>query len=84
MQLVQHTEFQTRALSAYIRQTKRDGIAFEQPRSVDTWVDEGAKMYVVLHGGSSADRIIAVYRVRNDDILKRLKRWPSAITEKYA
>jgi hypothetical protein len=36
----------------------------------------GGKRYLKLTGGP---RILAVYRVRNDGMLKRLRRWPSEL-----
>ena len=37
--------------------------------------------YVVLSGGS-AGAVVAVYRVRNDGMLKGLKRWPRELGER--
>lgn len=34
------------------------------------------KAYIALRNGSDT---LAVYRVRNDGILKRLRRWPAAV-----
>ena len=36
------------------------------------------KAYVALRNGSDT---LAVYRVRNDGMLKRLRRWPAAVEE---
>jgi hypothetical protein len=39
---------------------------------------EDGKQYVVIGSG---DGVLAVYRVRNDGMLKSLKRWPRQIAE---
>jgi hypothetical protein len=58
-----------RAIAAYFR-TK--AASPEMPS--DSGVTElDGKTYVVLE---NASRILAVYRVRNDGMLKRLRRWP--------
>jgi len=39
------------------------------------------RQYVVI-SGAPGDRVLAVYRVRNDGMLKGLKRWPKALEER--
>jgi len=40
----------------------------------------GAHWYVVLRGGSGpSDVPMAVYRLKNDGVLRRLRRWPASI-----
>ena len=63
-----HVNLTGRALAAYYRSGGRD-----QPTSVKEIVHNGHP-YVRLvntHG------VLAVYRVRNDGMLKRLRRWPA-------
>ena len=40
---------------------------------------EGHRYVVLRGGGGPVDRAMAVYRVRNDGMLKRLRRWPAAL-----
>jgi hypothetical protein len=39
--------------------------------------EEGGKAYVVLR--ASGGDVLAVYRVRIDGVLKRLRRWPAGV-----
>ena len=57
-----------RALAAYFRS---GGI--DQPANSGV-VEHNGKAYVVLE---NVNGILAVYRVRNDGMLKRLRRWPT-------
>lgn len=72
-------KYNARALAAYYR-AEGDNAQIPMGES-DLLADDEGKYYVVLRNGSG---ILAVYRVRNDDMLKRLKRWPSEISEFYA
>ncbi len=66
-----------RAFRAYFRSC---GQYADQPSNfsgVET-ADNG-RHYVVLRGGRSDDGICAVYRILNDETLKRLKRFPSGL-----
>jgi hypothetical protein len=65
------TDLEGRAFRAYFRSGGVD-----QPASGDPTVEHGGKLYAVL---SNVNGILAVYRVRNDGALKRLRRWPTAI-----
>jgi hypothetical protein len=58
-----------RAFAAYFRS---GGI--DQPAKSSGVVEHNGKAYVVLE---NVNGILAVYRVRNDGMLKRLRRWPS-------
>ena len=59
-----------RAIAAYVRTS--EAASPEMPS--DSGVAElDGKTYVILE---NASRILAVYRVRNDGMLKRLRRWP--------
>ncbi len=60
-----------RAMSAWFRSGATD-----QPSKSSGFVEHGSKPYVVL---GNVNGILAVYRVRNDGMLKRLRRWPSEL-----
>lgn len=62
-------ELTRRALAAYFRSGGTD-----QPGRGSGVVERDGKLYVVL---GSARGILAVYRVRNDGMLRRMRRWPS-------
>jgi len=67
----------SRAYSAYFKTIKREGALAIQPSESDSGQEQhGGKSYVVLR---NINRVLAVYRVRNDGMLKRLKRWPADI-----
>jgi hypothetical protein len=63
----------SRAFAAYFR---AGGI--DQPANYSGVVIHDGKRYVIL---VNANTILAVYRVRNDGMLKRLRRWPAALRE---
>lgn len=65
-------EFLKRAMAAYFRAGEG-----QQPSSSDSglMVHDGHQ-YVVLRNITGT---LAAYRVRNDGMLKRLKRWPGAL-----
>lgn len=67
---------ESRALSAYLR--IGEGVAIQPSEPVVDTVD--GREYVVLYNTAE---LLAVYRVQNRGQLKRLKRWPSEITEAY-
>ena len=62
-----------RAFTAYFRSGGTD-----QPSGGPATTTHGGKQYVVLR---NARGLLAVYRVRNDGMLKRLRRWPSALEQ---
>jgi hypothetical protein len=65
-------EMRRRAIAAWLR-----GGAQDQPGWNDSTVEEfGDKDYVVLR---NVKGVMAVYRIRNDGVLKRLKRWPGEV-----
>ncbi len=66
----------SRALSAYFR-TDTYPIIPQQPSEPELWTVDG-KYHVVLANSSG---ILAVYRVKNDGALRRLKRIPACLTE---
>ena len=68
--------FVQRALAAYFR-SARGGEILDQPAN-DSGVEKiNGKLFVVLR--KRARGILAVYRVKNDSHLKRLRRYPKAL-----
>jgi len=65
-----------RAFAAYFK-TGSPGI--DQPSRSSGVEQLGERYYVVLRGGRNDNGICAVYRLRNDGVLKRLKRWPAEL-----
>ena len=63
-----HVNLTGRALAAYFRSGGTD-----RPTHVDE-IDHNGRLYVRL---ANAHTVLAVYRVRNDGMLKRLRRWPA-------
>lgn len=72
---VQHDLFTRRALGAYTQSADAPANVLLAMSGADT--DMKGRRYVVLRDGSID--ICAVYRVRNDGTLKRLKRWPAEV-----
>lgn len=70
-------ELMRRAYAAYFR---HGGEGLMQPSHwpTSTPVKYDGKTYVAL---ANSHQMLAVYRVRNDGMLKGLKRWPAAINE---
>jgi hypothetical protein len=72
-----HEEVMQRAYTAWHRACKRNGWTFQQPSDRKSMLEEhNGKLYAVLRGGGT---VYQVYRVRNDGMLKGLKRWPKEI-----
>ncbi|HVB77452.1 MAG TPA: hypothetical protein VNI34_06590 [Candidatus Nitrosotalea sp.] len=63
-----------RAFAAYFRYS--DNAYPIQPANDSYHAEFQGKEYVVLQ---NANGVLAVYRVRNDGKLKRLRRWPGAL-----
>jgi len=71
-----HNDLSTRrALGAYMHSPGALANAMLAMSGADT--DAKGRRYVVLRDGGID--ICAVYRVRNDGTLKRLKRWPAEV-----
>ena len=69
-----------RALAAYFRHPSE--AILDQPAEGLSGIEQhNDSQYVVLR---SRHRTLAVYRVRNDGQLKRLKRWPKAFNDNAA
>jgi hypothetical protein len=64
-----------RAFAAYFRKGRHD-----QPAEDSEVFAHDDKLYVILR---NVRGILEVYRVRNDGMLKSLKRIPKAISERY-
>ena len=65
-----------RAFAAYFRYVKAKNIIPDQPADHSGAATAGGKRYIVLR---NANRVLAVYRVRNTGMLKRLDRWPKEL-----
>ncbi len=63
-----------RAIAAYFRSA--DAPSPDQPANYSDVQEAGGKRYVVLR---NVNGVLAVYRVRNDGVLKGLKRWPKEL-----
>lgn len=73
------TEYVDRALAAYHRAKRSPGEVYKQPSRSDSGeVEHASKRYVVL---ANVNGILAVYRIKVDGFLKRLKRWPAALDQ---
>jgi hypothetical protein len=70
------SDLTSRAIAAYFKQGKRGGVVLDQPSNDSGPMSVGGHDYVVLH---NCNGVLAVYRVRTDGMLKRLKRWPTEI-----
>jgi hypothetical protein len=69
-----------RALAAYYRTASRTGATIvDQPAGGGDVAEHDGKTYVVL---SNVRGTLAVYRVRTDGVLKRLRRWPEEVAER--
>jgi hypothetical protein len=67
-----------RAVAAYHRTASPIQAVTDQPAGGGDVVEHQDKTYVVL---SNVRGTLAVYRVRADGILKRLKRWPAVVAD---
>lgn len=66
-----------RAIAAHYQAYAREGGALSEPAWDSSAVEEVAgKRYVVLRNISG---VIRVYRVRNDGVLKGMRRWPKEL-----
>ena len=64
-------EMVKRATAAWFRSGGND-----QPAHTSGVREYGGKKYVVL---DNINGVLAVYRIKNDGILKRMKRWPKEL-----
>lgn len=65
-----------RALSAYYRTAPEAGGRLLQHSDASGVLARGALYYVVVRNSAV---VLAVYRVRNDRVLRRMRRWPKAL-----
>ena len=71
------TDLSTRARRAYFAAASREGFnSPPQPASPDLEITHDGKPYVVL---DNCRGTLAVYRLKGDGKLRRLKRWPKAV-----
>jgi hypothetical protein len=72
-------ELMSRAYRAYFTTARRESYSADQPSENSSGQEEvGDKSYIVLRNGAG---VLAVYRIRNDNMLKRLRRWPVELGE---
>lgn len=69
--IADHDELTRRAFAAYFRTGGTD-----QPTKGSGEIEHDGKRYVVLRNRSG---LLAVYRVRNDGMLRRMRRWPAEL-----
>ena len=69
--LLDDEDYLRRGIAAWFR-----GGGYDQPANDSGVEDCNGKSYVVLR---NVNGTLAVYRIRNEGILKRLKRWPEEI-----
>ncbi len=70
-------ELHRRAVAAYYRIAARDGYGAVQHSERNSGYERYNGLdYVVLRNNGQT---LAVYRVRNDGVLRRLKRWPAEL-----
>jgi hypothetical protein len=65
-------EYIRRAIAAWLR----GGSGRPMPANTSSVEEYNGKFYVELHNFNGT---LAVYRIRNDGVLKRLKRWPKEV-----
>lgn len=63
-----------RAMAAYFRTP--DSVSPAQPSGGGAVTEHDGRLYVVLQ---NVGGVLAVYRVQNDGILRRMKRWPREV-----
>lgn len=70
-------ELTARAMRAYFAAGRKEGVSPMIPSGGLSGICEVAdRSYIALKNGNG---VLAVYRVRNDGMLKRLKRWPAEL-----
>lgn len=70
-----HGEYFERAWLAYFRLHGSQAAAPSHARSA--MVEYDGKRYVILRG---EDRVLEVYRIKTDHLLKRMRRYPKALS----
>ena len=69
----------SRAYTAYFKKMKYEAICDQPNQNMSGVTELDGKVYVVLTNG----RILAAYRLRNDGVLKGLRRIPKAVSDQY-
>ncbi len=70
-------ELERRALAAWYRTAASDGVvAIDAPAGGAGVAEHDGRLYVVLQNVRGT---LAVYRVQNDGVLRRMKRWPPEV-----
>jgi len=68
-------EYVRRAIAAFFR-SGGPSVNMPMPANTSSVQEHGGKFYVELH---NVNGTLAVYRIRNDGMLKRMKRWPKEV-----
>lgn len=76
--VVQDNEIINRAIRAYWLAARKQGVSADIPGNISGIFEDDGKRYVALRNGRG---VLALYRVRNDGLLKRLRRWPAGLIE---
>lgn len=63
-----------RAISAYSRRCQKQGFVYQEPPTLSDTQKYKGKEYVVLR---NVWGVLAVYRIRNNGILRHLSKYPS-------
>jgi hypothetical protein len=71
--IIDEQDVTRRAFAAYFRAATASGEIMQQPANTSGYLEHNGKGYVVLENVRGT---LAVYRVRNDGMLKRLRRPP--------
>ncbi len=69
-------ELERRALAAWYRTAASDGVAIDAPSGGAGVAEHDGRLYVVLQNVRGT---LALYRVQNDGVLRRMKRWPPEV-----
>jgi hypothetical protein len=77
MSQASNQELMARAMRAYFIAARKEAGTPQQPANDSGVEKHGGKRYVVLRNIKGT---LAVYRVRNDGVLKSLKRWPKSLS----
>jgi hypothetical protein len=75
------TELTARAITAYYNARRKLGGAIDAPANTSGLREIDGLAYIVLE---NVNGVLAVFRLRNDGVLKALKRWPEGVTMSFA
>ena len=78
MDIIVDEDLLSRAMAAWFKRAMGPGEVYQQPGYFSSYAcrDSAGKTYVVLANNYD---VLAVYRLRNQGTLRRLRRWPKAV-----